>query len=288
MSTYQTPRRRNGPERIGNDLFESRRNAANVLNLHAREELAHGHAAPAITDAAAILGMSRHFMERPTFIAALVGIRVDAVGNKTLEQALPYVKNQNDLAGLNFENLQPLGRGFQQALRGEEAWGLSKFGTFAESTPFFGVFFLDLDDYLKLMKTCEIATPQPYYAIRGTCPGTQNRQNMNRIPHLNAGLVPSPAFETSTGPKQPTPAQSAVAMTRYRLDHGTLQAHLSDLVPTYLEAVPTDPFDGHPLRLAIKNNTWIIYSVGPNQVDDGGIPIVKGKGDVIFTLKPSP
>ncbi len=79
-------------------------------------------------------------------------------------------------------------------------------------------------------------------------------------------------------------AQAAVAMTRFRLDHGTLPSHLDDLVPAYLEAVPIDPFDGHPLRLAIKNNQWIIYSIGPDGVDDGGIEMVHGKGDVTFRV----
>jgi hypothetical protein len=80
-------------------------------------------------------------------------------------------------------------------------------------------------------------------------------------------------------------AKTAVAVTRYRLDHAALPSHLSDLVPDYLDAVPSDPFDGHPLRLAIKSDRWIIYSVGPDRVDDGGTELVKGKGDVIFTLR---
>jgi hypothetical protein len=79
-------------------------------------------------------------------------------------------------------------------------------------------------------------------------------------------------------------ARTAVAMTRYRLDHRSSPARLNDLVPAYLDAVPTDPFDGHPLRLSIRNDRCVIYSVGPDRVDDGGVEMVNGKGDVIFTL----
>ena len=80
-------------------------------------------------------------------------------------------------------------------------------------------------------------------------------------------------------------AQTAVAATRYRLDHGKLPDNLNALVPKYLPAIPTDPFDGHPLRLAIKENKWIVYSVGPDEVDDGGVERdATGKGDIIFTL----
>jgi hypothetical protein len=80
-------------------------------------------------------------------------------------------------------------------------------------------------------------------------------------------------------------AQTAVAMTRYRLDHGTLPVHLNDLVPAYLDAVPIDPFDGKALRLIVKSDRSIIYSIGPNGLDNGGVKIDRGKGDVIFTLK---
>jgi hypothetical protein len=52
-----------------------------------------------------------------------------------------------------------------------------------------------------------------------------------------------------------------------------------------LVEIPLDPFNGKPLRLAIKNNQWIIYSVGPDQIDNGGVDIEHGKGDVIFTLQ---
>ena len=81
-------------------------------------------------------------------------------------------------------------------------------------------------------------------------------------------------------------ARAAVAMTRYRLDHGSYPPRLEPLVPAYLDAVPVDPFTGEPLRLAIKNNQWIIYSVGPSGVDHGGVEMKnRNKGDIIFTLK---
>ena len=84
-------------------------------------------------------------------------------------------------------------------------------------------------------------------------------------------------------------ARVAVAMTRYRLDHGKLPTRLSDVVPAYLNAIPTDPFDGKPLRLVMRNNQWIIYSVGPDGVDNGGVSFEKTKnGDVTFTLRATP
>jgi hypothetical protein len=68
-------------------------------------------------------------------------------------------------------------------------------------------------------------------------------------------------------------ARTAVAVERYRRDHDGAPPHtLSDLVPHYLAAIPADPFTGAPLlyRAAADGGAYTIYSVGPNQKDDGG------------------
>ena len=60
-----------------------------------------------------------------------------------------------------------------------------------------------------------------------------------------------------------------VATRRYELAHdGKLPENLQALVPTYLAAVPDDPFDGKPFRYSPEKK--IVYSVGKNLVDDGG------------------
>ncbi len=65
-----------------------------------------------------------------------------------------------------------------------------------------------------------------------------------------------------------------LALRAYRLDHGAYPAGLSDLVPDYLDAVPNDPFaEDVPLRYRIDGDRYILYSVGPDGVDDGGMAI---------------
>ncbi|MGD0770497.1 MAG: hypothetical protein ABSB42_20115 [Tepidisphaeraceae bacterium] len=290
------------------------RNAANVLNLHAREEIAHGHASLAIDDAAAILRMSRQVGQRPLLMSALVGISIDALGNWTLEEALPAVKNPNELSGLRLEEPESLGRMFQQALRGEERYGLTLYGNMPASQveivngkavwvqdtrllssgaglvgAFFRVFFLDPDAYIKLLENFQNVSVQPYFKVRDQLPDVHNVKSGSGL--FTSILAPSlsRAFDTLARVEAGDAcAQTAVAMTRFRLDHGMFPSHLDDLVPNYLDAVPIDPFDGQPLRLAIKNGQWIIYSVGPDGVDDGGVEMVNGKGDVIFTLMSRP
>jgi len=66
-------------------------------------------------------------------------------------------------------------------------------------------------------------------------------------------------------------AETAMAVERFRLIAGEWPATLDQLVPEYIRAIPEDPFaPGHPLRMALGDQRLIIYSVGPNQQDDGG------------------
>jgi hypothetical protein len=65
-------------------------------------------------------------------------------------------------------------------------------------------------------------------------------------------------------------ARTAIAVQRYRLANGRLPERLEDLTPMFLDRVPTDLFDGRPLRLQRLNPGFVVYSVGPDGTDDGG------------------
>lgn len=65
----------------------------------------------------------------------------------------------------------------------------------------------------------------------------------------------------------------AIAAERYRLTQGRWPDSVSVLVPTYLSEIPLDPYDGQPLRLKRTEGGLIVYCVGFDQQDDGGIKI---------------
>jgi hypothetical protein len=79
-----------------------------------------------------------------------------------------------------------------------------------------------------------------------------------------------------------------LALRAYRLEHpaAPVPPALDALAPGYLSAVPADPFGTGPLRMKAQGDSPLVYSVGPDGVDDGGAPIpVRGftaqaKGDV--------
>jgi hypothetical protein len=65
-------------------------------------------------------------------------------------------------------------------------------------------------------------------------------------------------------------ATTALAVERFRLNQRRLPEDLKELTPRFLDAVPTDPFDGAPLRYRRLDRGYVIYSVGEDGRDDGG------------------
>jgi len=76
-----------------------------------------------------------------------------------------------------------------------------------------------------------------------------------------------------------------LALRCYQSEQGRVAARLDDLVTNYLSEVPQDPFSGRPLIYRAQGTNWLLYSVGPDGVDDGGKPGPSGwpfKGDLSF------
>jgi hypothetical protein len=74
-------------------------------------------------------------------------------------------------------------------------------------------------------------------------------------------------------------ALTACALERYRLAHGKYPETLAALVPQLLEKVPPDIINGEPLKYRLKeNDQFVLYSVGWNGKDDGGVPGPKKDG----------
>jgi hypothetical protein len=78
----------------------------------------------------------------------------------------------------------------------------------------------------------------------------------------------------------------ALAAAAHQAARGAYPVDGSALVPEFIARVPMDPFSGEPLRLLPQEGGLIIYSVGPNGVDDGGaeLDLVRKSGDLTFVL----
>lgn len=71
-------------------------------------------------------------------------------------------------------------------------------------------------------------------------------------------------------------ASLALACERYRLKHDDWPDIIEDLIPEYLDKVPQDCFRKAPLNFRRLPDGIVIYSVGPDGEDNGGL-IVRGE-----------
>jgi hypothetical protein len=84
-------------------------------------------------------------------------------------------------------------------------------------------------------------------------------------------------------------ATVGLAVERCRLRDGHWPDSLAEVPQDILSAIPPDPFDGKPLRYARRDDWVTVYSIGPDEKDDGGRAVdgeeAKAPGtDVCFRL----
>jgi hypothetical protein len=65
--------------------------------------------------------------------------------------------------------------------------------------------------------------------------------------------------------------QVALALAAYRADKGRYPEKLEALAPKYLASIPQDRFARQPLHYVASADTYLLYSVGPNLIDNNGL-----------------
>ena len=77
-------------------------------------------------------------------------------------------------------------------------------------------------------------------------------------------------------------ARVQMGMALYKAEKGGYPEKLEELVPKYMGAVPVDGFSGEALIYRKTEKGYVVYSVGVNRKDDGGVT-EKGmdKGDLV-------
>ena len=94
--------------------------------------------------------------------------------------------------------------------------------------------------------------------------------------HIDPGNGHSPSYQNmilgaARLAAKAAAAQGCIAFERYRLKNGKLPDKWEDLAPGILPAPIQDPFTkDSPLLFRVKDNGYVVYSVGDNGKDDGG------------------
>jgi hypothetical protein len=138
-----------------------------------------------------------------------------------------------------------------------------------------GFFDRDMCYFLDVMETNIVlaALPPPENLVIGTNFETATRTAMRRYYGLSGALFsafPRIGVSEATALAEARVARMAATLERFRQSQGRLPETLNELMPRWINSIPTDPFDGAPLRYHPLTNGFVIYSIGEDRSDDGG------------------
>jgi hypothetical protein len=286
--------------------------SAKLLAMDARLKAAQGDTAAALQDVQAMFVMAEHGSTDPTLIALLVSQAIDGRAVGTLEGVLNAGSVSPDaLAALKIDEWISYRRLLNRSFRMEEAFGQAifcqfgttwEFGVFDEDlqgafrplSPLYRVFLLseDLEIYRSVMGEVRTASDRPFHEAQQELDRLSAQWQAKPRGLLNAMIVPALvrcAEHAARADAHRGLARLALAMLHWRTAHGRFPSRLEELAPDVIAAVPRDPFDGTPLKLKQADRGLVLYSIGPDMTDDGGIPIDKEAetGDITFEL-PAP
>ncbi|HSY17326.1 MAG TPA: hypothetical protein VK815_03290 [Candidatus Acidoferrales bacterium] len=89
--------------------------------------------------------------------------------------------------------------------------------------------------------------------------------------------LPNSAKKSARGQMTVDLARTAMALERYRLAHGEYPETLDGLAPQFIAQVPHDVIGGGPLKYRrTSDGLFVLYSIGWNEKDDGGVMVDSG------------
>jgi|GEM_PF-6899936 len=262
----------------------------------------------------------RSLLQEPVLISALVGYAMDATAKNALELSFSRARfTEPQLVAIG-EDLRQIASSnhIERALVGETLMGATAFHTPPQAlggggTPppgaasnlagnllfavlrITGVLPADEAFYLRSMETMLAACQTLDSTSLDRADQLQNDINAalfaptGKLKLYSRMLLPALAksiHKAAEAQARLRLAQTAVAIERYRRAHDNQPpSELTQLVPTYLPSVLSDPFDNKPLRYAVKDSGYLLHSIGPDRIDQNGEEAPKSKGGLSLPRK---
>ena len=294
------------------------------LKLRCAAHLAAGETDAAFADATNALNVAELLREEPTLIAQLVRIAGGAIATGTLWQGLvqhrwsdaQLAAFQDRLARVDYHAGMVLGfegervcsaKGLDQIISnpsqlpvGEGGIGLNRlavlapFGMLRQNQVAIANYYTEYLHELRALQTNGMQS--------GFAPLLQARVDLEKIrwertPYspftvLLKMLVPATARAEAKAARGQTMnylARTVCALERHRLAHGNYPETLDALVAAFLPKPLLDPMNAKPFQYRRTEDGWfLLYSVGDDGKDDGGVFRAKAKGPILDWPWPLP
>jgi hypothetical protein len=264
------------------------RNAAALLSLNAVVLAADNDSAGAVASCRAGLNLVHGVNDEPTLIAMLVRVAVAAVAVQSTERVLGYTEPTAGLAELQAELLREADEPILvHGVRGERAMMDAVFDYMQENPTAIPVGGLDVFGQLgvqafkaRLLDEQVIGLRfQTQYLDAARAPSHKWAERMRAVDVSDATgplirlLLPATekvALAVLRSRAQLRSLAAGVACERFRQANGRWPKELAEIPKAILDASPTDPYTGGPLKYKQLADGIVVYAAGEDKADDGG------------------
>ena len=144
---------------------------------------------------------------------------------------------------------------------------------------------MDQRDYAEIMSSLADAARLPYYEAKPLLDRlADDVENLPRTRLLSRIIVPgltNVALSQARHEAQLDLLQVGIALEQYHSRNGEYPPTLETIAPDLGGTVPVDPHTGEPYHYTPQGETFLLYSVGFNLVDDGGQLHLRD-GDIVW------
>jgi len=305
------------PTRVLFPQYAMMRRFARLLTGSAQQEARDGHVEQALKDVDSIFQMSRHLSNEPVLIGLLVSHAVEAIGYGALGRVLQTARITPQQAHAVQQRLPVTksSKALTRAMLGERAMGLWGIETMradpsqysritatetAEAAPpslpmrvlmrlvmlLYSPFAkLDEIEYIRYMNRVIARSRQPLFTAKNN-------------PVLLEDTVPwyapltrivSPVYNRLSIHQERSEVKRrmavvALSLAVYHSARGRYPEQLKPSGAVWGSTLPLDPYSGKEFVYRVENNSFALYTVGPNRRDDDGKLTSNGTGDDISWL----
>lgn len=285
-------------------LMAGFRSGARLLSMQASARREHARYLDAAQASIHAMRLGHDVATQRTLISLLVGIACEAIGRQALEQTIPHMSARDSLTAIQWlQEAEKERIPFVETVQGEAMFPRRTFIAFTQelASPDADLAEVERQNELPPGSLTDLAKSwRAMDKLIAASLGRANQPYWQPVPEIKAqdalaelfvspDLLRSGRTHVTRGEAQLHLAVPHLAAHAYWQNEGKPPAILDALVPDYLAEVPTDPFSGKPLQSSARDGEFVVYSVGPDGVDDGGkdigVPFEQGaKGDIAVRL----
>ncbi|MFA0785193.1 hypothetical protein [Fervidibacter sacchari] len=278
--------------------YKALREFARLLRAEALQRKRKGDVDGALESCQTILKLCRHISDEPYILAFLFQKAIFAIGTRALwDEVLADADASATAYRVVLAELRAwdIDRDFVRALKGERVVaGILAYDFFRRKVWLLSTWIaanqsLTLDFYRQLLPIAQKGVPYDRQKISRLTADVMQKTQGSTL-HLARILIvqPEELFDTATEVHAlQRVTEVALALRLYRKEHGHYPENLQALVPKFLPSVPSDPYDGKPLRYRKLAKGFKVWSIGGNCKDDGGVKVRDWwrRGDLVLESK---